>query len=93
MSRIATLTAVICILVATSAFASGHRDLRSPQRHLPSSHANVHLPAQDPAAKPSQSGVGSDVNWAIFGVVVAALAATGTLVVKTRRATGPPARV
>ena len=61
---------------------------------LPSSHANVanvKLIPPAPAAKPSTSGGGSDVNWALLGVTFAALAAAAALAVKAIRQAGPPA--
>jgi hypothetical protein len=101
MSRIATLTAVLTMLVAPTAFA-GPADLRSPDTVTP---VRITAPSQDlrspdaidvfrpsaPAPHAASTNDGSRSPWAFLAIVAAALAACVALAVMLRRhLIGPP---
>jgi hypothetical protein len=94
MSRIATLTAVLTMLVAPAAFAG--QDLRSPdardaarpavtQIDLRSPDAIDTFVAPTPAPQAAPSDGGDVSPWAIAGLVAAALAACVSLAAMLRR--------
>ena len=100
MSRIATLTAVLTMAVASAAFA-GPADLRAPDQHtaaraaLTQVYAHQDLRSPDAVngfvsptatAKPAAISDGSSLPWwALLAMITAAFCACGLLTVMLRR--------
>ena len=109
MSRIATITAVLSMLVAPAAFARP-ADLRAPDQQVPPAAVSaVDLRSPDavdvfvpsgrvpqPTLAPQSAPDDGLSTWAIVGFALAALGSCGGLVVLVRRslrASGRPAHV